>query len=60
MAVICDMAKERLADRRYFLEIIHNQIKTDFMRTNVASCYIQMIFPVCCFISYKQLQINFL
>ena len=24
MAVICDMAKERLADRRYLLEIIHN------------------------------------
>ena len=24
MAVICDTAKGRLADRRYFLEIVHN------------------------------------
>ena len=39
MAVIKDMAKGRLADRRYFLEIIHNWIKTDFMRNKVASSY---------------------
>ena len=51
MAVICDMAKERLAGRRYFLEIVHDWIKTDFMRNKVASSYItQMIFIVCCFL----------
>ena len=47
MAVICDMAKGRLADRKYFLESIHDLIKTDFMRNEVASSYIQ-IFIVCC------------
>ena len=30
MAVICDIAMERSADRRYFFEIIHDWIKTDF------------------------------
>ena len=50
MAVICDMAKERLADHRYFLEIVHDWIKTDFMRKKVASSYIQMVFIVCCFL----------
>ena len=24
MPVICDMAKQRLADRRYFLEVVHD------------------------------------
>ena len=37
MAVICDMAKGRLADRRYFHEIIHDWIKTDFLWKKVAS-----------------------
>ena len=50
MAVICDMAKGSLADRRYFLEIVQDWIKTDFMRKKVASCYIQMVFIVCCFL----------
>ena len=50
VAIICDMAKERLADRRYFFEIVHDWIKTDFMRKRVASSYIQMIFIVCCFL----------
>ena len=50
MAVICDMAKGRLADYRYYLESIHDWIKTDFMRNKVASSYIQMISIVCCFL----------
>ena len=50
MAVICDMALGRLADRRYFLGIVHNGIKTDFMRKKVASSYIQMIFAVSSFL----------
>ena len=50
MAVICDMAKGRWADHRYFLEIFREWIKTDFMRNKVASSYIQMIFIVCCFL----------
>ena len=48
MAAICDMAKGRLADRRYFLGIIHDWIKTGFMRKKEASSYIQMVFIVCC------------
>ena len=32
MAAICDMALGRLADRRYFLGIVHDWIKTGFMR----------------------------
>ena len=32
MAAICDMALGRLADRRYFLGIVHDGIKTGFMR----------------------------
>ena len=31
MAAICDMAKGRLADRRHFLGIVHDGIKTGFM-----------------------------
>ena len=50
MAIICDMAKGRLADHKYFLEIIHVWIKTNFMRKKVASSYIQMVFIVCCFL----------
>ena len=49
MAVICDMAKERLADCKYFFEIIHDWIKTDFMRNKVASSYIEIVFITCCF-----------
>ena len=50
MAIICDMAKGRLADHRYFLEIVHDWIKTDFMRKKVASSYIQVVFIVCFFL----------
>ncbi len=48
MAAICDMALGRLADRRYFLGIVHDWIKTGFMRKKEASSYIQMVFIVCC------------
>ena len=48
MAAICDIALGRLADRRYFLGIVHDWIKTGFMRKKEASSYIQMIFIVCC------------
>ena len=47
-AFICDVAKGRLADCLYFLEIIDDWIKTHFMRKKVASSYIQMVFIVCC------------
>jgi len=50
MAVICDIAKGRLANRRYFLEIVHDWIKMVFMRKKVASSYIQKVFIVCCFL----------
>ena len=50
MAAICDMAMGRLADRRYFLGIVHDGIKTGFMRKKEASSYIQMVFIVCCFL----------
>ena len=46
MAAICDMALGRLADRRYFLGIVHDGIKTGFMRKMEASSYIQMVFIV--------------
>ena len=46
MAAICDMAMGRLADYRYFLGIIHDGIKTGFMRKKEASSYIQMVFIV--------------
>ena len=46
MAAICDMALGRLADRRYFLGIVHDGIKTGFMRKMEASSYIQMVFTV--------------
>ena len=49
MAAICDMAMGRLADRRYFLESVHDLLKTDFMIKKVASSYTQMIFIVYCF-----------
>ena len=39
MAAICDMALGRLADRRYFLAIVHDGIKTGFMRKKEASSY---------------------
>ena len=37
MAAICDMAKGRLADCRYFLGIVHGRIKTGFIRKKEAS-----------------------
>ena len=46
MAAICDMALGKLADRRYFLGIIHDWIKTGFMRKKEASSYIQMVFII--------------
>ena len=46
MAAICDMAMGRLADRRYFLGIVHDWIKTGFMRKKAASYYIQLVFIV--------------
>ena len=49
-ATIWDMAMGRLADRRYFLRIVHDGIKTGFMRKKEASSYIQMVFLVCCLI----------
>ena len=48
MAAICDMALGRLADRRYFLGIVHDGIKTGFMRKKEASSYIHMVSVVCC------------
>ena len=49
MAAICDMAMGRLADRRYFLGIVHDgKKKTGFTRKKEASSYIQMVFLVCC------------
>ena len=44
MAAICDMAKGRLADRRYFLGIVQDGIKTGFMRKKEAISYILMVF----------------
>ena len=46
MAAICDMG--RLVDCRYFRGIIHDGIKTGFVRKKEASSYIQMVFTVCC------------
>ena len=43
-----DMALGRLADHRYFLGIVHDLIKTGFMRKKEASSYIRMAFIVCC------------
>ena len=54
MAIICDMAKGRLADCRYFLEIVYDWIKTVLMTKKVANSYIQMVLIVC----IKQLQTN--
>ena len=48
MAAISDMAMGRLADRRYFLGIVHDGIKTGFTRKKEATSYIQMLFIVCC------------
>ena len=48
MAAICDMAKGRLADCRYFLGIVHGGIKTGFVRKKEASSCVQMVFTVCC------------
>ena len=46
MAAICDMALGKLADCRYFLGIVHDWIKTGFMRKKEASSYIQMVFII--------------
>ena len=48
MAAICDIAMQRLFDRKYFLGIVHDWIKTGFMRKKEASSYIQVVFIVCC------------
>ena len=48
MAAICEMALGRLADRRDFLGIVHDWIKTGFTRKKEASSYIQIVFIVCC------------
>ena len=48
MAAIRDMALGRLAVRRYLLGIVHDWIKTGFMRKKEASSYIQIVFIVCC------------
>ena len=40
MAAIYNMALGRLADRRYFFGIVHDWIKTGFMRKKEASSYI--------------------
>ena len=53
MAAICDMALGRLADRRYFLGIVHGGIKTGFMRKKEASSYLQTVFIVCCLLLSK-------
>ena len=37
------MALGRLVDRRYFLGIVHDGIKTGFMRKKEASSYIQTV-----------------
>ena len=42
------MALGRLADRRFFLGIVHDGIKTGIMRKKEASSYIQMVFIACC------------
>ena len=47
MAVICDMAKGRLADHKYFLQSIHDLIKTDFVQNEVAISYIQIFIVRC-------------
>ena len=39
MAATCDMAKGRLTDCRYFLGIVHDLIKTGFMRKKESSSY---------------------
>ena len=41
------MAKGRLADHKYFLESVHDLIKTDFVRNEVASSYIQIFIVRC-------------
>ena len=37
-----------LTDRTYFLGIVHDGIKSGFMRKNEVSSYTQMVFIVCC------------
>ena len=54
MAAIYDMALGRLVDRRYFLGIVHDGIKTGFMRRKNASSYIQMVFIVYCLLLTAQ------
>ena len=48
MAAICDNAMGRLADCRYFLGIVHDGIKTGFVRKKEASSYTRLIFILCC------------
>ena len=48
MNAICDMAMGTLTDCTYFLGIVHDGIKSGFMRKNEVSSYTQMVFIVCC------------
>ena len=59
MAAICDMALGRLADWRYFLAIVHDWIKTRFIRKE-ASSYIQIVIIVWCLLqtSFKHRKDN--
>ena len=46
MAVIYDIAKGRLDDRRYFLEIVYHRIKTDFIRKRVTRLLPLLAIPI--------------
>ena len=46
MAVIYDIAKGRLDDRRYFLEIVYDRIKTDFMRKRGTRLLPLLVIPI--------------
>ena len=58
MVTICDMAMGRSADHRYFLGIVHDGMKTGFMRKKEANSYIQMVFIVCCLLLTTQRKDN--
>ena len=58
MTAICDMALGRLADRRYFLGIVHDGIKTGFMRKKEALSYIRMVFIACCLLDREKEMCN--
>ena len=58
MAVICDMAKGRKADHRYFLEIVYNWIKTFYVKEGGYLLHINAIY--CVLIDAAQLLTSFL